>query len=82
MRCVAGIIGAIGNNATGIAGTSWQCGLLPLKAGDDELPWSNIIQAIVDGKQPPELTANKLVRLKNLPVDWPGQREYLGFPAA
>ena len=41
----------------------------------------DIIQAIVEGKQPPELTANRLVRLKNLPVDWPGQREYLGFPA-
>jgi DNA invertase Pin-like site-specific DNA recombinase len=42
----------------------------------------DIIQAIVDGKQPPELTANRLVGLKNLPIDWPGQREYLGFPAA
>jgi hypothetical protein len=33
------------------------------------------------GRQPPELTANKLVRVKNLPIDWPGQRLALGFPA-
>lgn len=42
----------------------------------------DIIEAIVKGRQPPELTANKLVRVKNLPIDWPGQREALGFPAA
>ena len=42
----------------------------------------DIIEAIVEGRQPPELTANTLVRLKNLPIDWPGQREALGFPAA
>ena len=28
-----------------------------------------------------ELTANKLVRIKILPIDRPGQREALGFPA-
>jgi hypothetical protein len=27
------------------------------------------------------LTANKQVRINNLPIDWPGQREALGFPA-
>jgi hypothetical protein len=42
----------------------------------------DIVEAIVEGRQPPELTANKLVRIKNLPIDWPGQREALGFPAA
>jgi hypothetical protein len=42
----------------------------------------DIIEAIVEGRQPSELTANKLVRVKNLPIDWPGQREALGFPAA
>jgi hypothetical protein len=31
--------------------------------------------------QAPELTANMLVRLKNLPIDWASQREALGFPA-
>jgi site-specific DNA recombinase len=40
----------------------------------------DIIEAIVEGRQPPELTANKLVRFKNFPLDWPGQREALGFP--
>jgi hypothetical protein len=42
----------------------------------------DIIEAIIEGRQPPELTANKLVRVKNLPIDWPGQREALGFSAA
>ena len=43
---MAGVIGAVGNNSTGIAGTSWKCQLLPLKAGDDPLVWSAIIHAI------------------------------------
>jgi len=30
----------------------------------------------------PELTANQLVRLKNLPIDWPSQRDTLSFPVA
>jgi hypothetical protein len=42
----------------------------------------DIIEAIIEGRQPPELTANKLVRIKNLPIDWAGQREALGFVAA
>jgi hypothetical protein len=42
----------------------------------------DIIEAIIEGRQPPELTANKLVRLKNLPISWADQREYLGFSAA
>ena len=42
----------------------------------------DIIEAIVEGSQPPELTANKLVRIKKLPIDWASQREALGFPAA
>ena len=41
----------------------------------------DIVEAIIDGKQPPELTANRLVRVKDLPIDWPRQREALGFPA-
>jgi subtilisin family serine protease len=43
---MAGIIGAVGNNAVGITGINWQCQLMMLKAGDIELPWSAIIQAI------------------------------------
>ena len=41
----------------------------------------DIIEAIIDGRHPPQLTANKLVRIKNLPISWADQREYLGFPA-
>jgi site-specific DNA recombinase len=41
----------------------------------------DIIEAIIEGRQPPELTANKLVRVQNLPIVWADQREYLGFPA-
>ena len=40
----------------------------------------DIIVGIIEGRQPPELTANKLVRLKDLPIGWADQREYLGFP--
>ncbi len=41
-----------------------------------------IIQAIVEGNQSLKLTANRLVRIKKLPIDWGHEREYLGFPAA
>jgi hypothetical protein len=43
---MAGIIGAVGNNATGITGINWNCRMMMLKAGAFELPWSTIIQAI------------------------------------
>ena len=43
---MAGIIGAVGNNGVGIAGTAWTCQLLPLRAGDAQLPWTAIIQAL------------------------------------
>lgn len=42
----------------------------------------DVIQTIVEGNQPPKLTANRLVRIRNLPIDWGHEREYLGFPAA
>ena len=42
----------------------------------------DIIEEIIEGRQPPELTANKLIRVKNLPIDWASQREALGFSAA
>ena len=41
----------------------------------------DIVEAIVAGRQPPELTANRLVRIHDLPIDWPGQRGHLSFPA-
>jgi len=40
----------------------------------------DIVKAIVSGRQPTELTANRLVRMHELPIDWPSQRQYLGFP--
>jgi site-specific DNA recombinase len=41
----------------------------------------DIVEAIIEGRQPSELTVNRLVRMHDVPIDWPGQREYLGFPA-
>jgi len=42
----------------------------------------DIIAAIVNGKNPPQLTAKKLMRLVlELPVDWTEQRKLLGFHA-
>ena len=42
----------------------------------------DIVEMIVTGRQPPNLSANRLVRMLDLPMDWSGQREYLGLPAA
>lgn len=39
----------------------------------------NIAKAIVLGRQPPELTANKLMQAGRLSHDWPEQRRSLGF---
>jgi site-specific DNA recombinase len=42
----------------------------------------DIIAAIVNGKNPPQLTAKKLMRLAlEIPVDWSAQRKLLGFHA-
>ena len=42
----------------------------------------DIITAIVNGKNPPQLTAKKLMRLAlEIPVDWTTQRKLLGFHA-
>lgn len=38
----------------------------------------DLVEAILDGRQPPELTLNQLC--KNLPMDWGAQREALGCP--
>jgi hypothetical protein len=39
-----------------------------------------IITAIINGKNPPQLTAKKLMRLAlQIPVDWTEQRKLLGF---
>lgn len=39
----------------------------------------DIIQAIVEGRQPVDLTADRLRRLPDLPMDWQSQRDLLGF---
>ncbi|HSU06331.1 MAG TPA: recombinase family protein [Acetobacteraceae bacterium] len=39
----------------------------------------DIIQAILQGHQPPTLTADKLSRATRIPLDWPTQRAALGF---
>jgi hypothetical protein len=40
----------------------------------------DIITAIVNGKNPPQLTAKKLMRMAlEIPVDWTAQRKLLGF---
>ena len=40
----------------------------------------DIVEAILDGRQPVELTAERLKRAGSLPLPWPGQRRLLGFP--
>jgi site-specific DNA recombinase len=39
----------------------------------------DIVTAIVEGRQPPSLTGRRLLRVTDLPLDWPGQRRVLGF---
>lgn len=41
----------------------------------------DIVTAIIDGRQPVELTARRLLRISELPHDWAGQRLALGFAA-
>ena len=42
----------------------------------------DIVAAIVEGHQPIELTANRLMDDTRLPLEWQAQRELLGFAAA
>jgi len=42
----------------------------------------DIIAAILDGHQPLQLTRQRLARTTNLPIDWQGQRDILGFTTA
>lgn len=63
-------------------------------AGDEDLSVSDvsrtlqlvflapeIVEAILAGRQPVDLTAQKLKRLRELPTEWPAQRQLLGFKA-
>ena len=40
----------------------------------------DIVEAILLGHQPRDLTLRRLKRLGNLPMSWARQREFLGFP--
>jgi site-specific DNA recombinase len=42
----------------------------------------DIISAIIDGSQPPDLTGRKIMRINKIPLDWAGQRKMLGFTTA
>ena len=42
-----------------------------------------IVTAIINGRNPPQLTAKRLMRLApGLPIDWTEQRKLLGFNSA
>jgi hypothetical protein len=40
----------------------------------------DIVEAVLDGRQPIELTAARLKRMRDLPLEWAQQRQRLGFP--
>ena len=39
----------------------------------------SIVQAIIEGRQPPSLNRQRLAKITNLPLDWNEQRRMLGF---
>ena len=39
----------------------------------------DIVEAILDGRQPTELTAGRLKGVRDLPLSWAEQRQILGF---
>ena len=43
---VSGIIGAETNNGVGVAGVSWGCGLMAIKAGDGSFSYDSLIAAL------------------------------------
>lgn len=40
----------------------------------------DIVKAVLDGRQPIELTPRRLMRIGELPLEWRSQRRLLGFP--
>ena len=40
----------------------------------------DILDAIAAGRQPPELTAHRLIRTVALPIAWAAQKQLLGIP--
>ena len=52
----------------------------PLSPAKAKLTAPGITAAIINGRNPPQLTAKKLMRLTpQLPIDWAEQRKLLGF---
>ena len=43
---VSGVIGAVTDNATGIAGVSWDSQIIPIRVGSSSFPTSNIIRGL------------------------------------
>lgn len=41
----------------------------------------DIVEAIIEGRQPATLTRQKLARMTDLPLEWETQRRALGFAA-
>jgi hypothetical protein len=39
----------------------------------------DIVEAILEGRQPIELTAARMMRIRDLPLSWAEQRQRLGF---
>ena len=39
----------------------------------------DIVAAVLDGSQPPQLNGRRLLRIADLPLDWCAQRSMLGF---
>ena len=42
----------------------------------------DIVEAIIDGRQPANLTATILLKMHDMPIDWAHQRRRLRFPPA
>jgi site-specific DNA recombinase len=65
-----------------IAELALQCGVYRTDVGR-MIPLAflapDIVEAILDGRQPVELTAARLKRVRDLPVSWDDQRRLLGF---
>jgi site-specific DNA recombinase len=78
-RCFDGLLSGNAKNLSALAareGVSdrYISSLLPLAFLAPE-----IVERILAGQQPPELTAHKLIRRAELPIDWSSQKQALGI---
>lgn len=72
---VSGQVSSVAELAT-VEGVSdrYVSSLLPLA-----LLAPDIVEAIASGRQPPELTAHRLIRTVDLPIGWAAQTQLLGL---